>query len=84
MGPPRHSHSGLLLLLLMMIAAAAAEEEDPSSPSSPMDAACKWVGPDGHAVSLAPFKGTAPELYRHVDGGFEYILNLCGSVDSSA
>ena len=50
-----------------------------------MDAACKWVGADGHPVSLAPFKGTAPELYRHVSNGYEYVVNLlCGPVDSSA
>ena len=66
-----------LLLLLPLLAAAL-------DPSTPMDAACKWVGADGHPVSLAPFKGTAPELYRHVSNGYEYVVNLCGPVDSSA
>ena len=61
-------------------AVAAGARGDPT----PMDAACKWVGEDGHAVSLAPFKGKEPELYRHVDNGYEYVVNLCGSVDASA
>ena len=70
--------AGLRMWLAAAVAAGA--RGDPT----PMDAACKWVGEDGHAVSLAPFKGKEPELYRHVDNGYEYVVNLCGSVDASA
>ena len=47
--------------------------------SSPMDAACKWVDNDGRHISLAPFKGNAPDYYKHEDNGFTYSVNLCGS-----
>ena len=75
----------VIVLAGLPFASGTQAEQIPGDGATPMDAGCKWVDNAGKHISLAPFKGTAPDYYtsRHEDNGFFYTVNLCGSVDSS-
>ena len=44
---------------------------------------CEWTSDDGVTVDLSSMTKTGPDFYTHVEGNFEFKLNLCGEVDSS-